>query len=82
VDASVDAEPGLPGTALARFTLAIRFGDQPPFPLTMWFPATCRPFLQHLVAEIRAAPVVTTRSVPADQDWVVFRPAVEGGDQP
>jgi hypothetical protein len=86
VDAQLAAEPGLPGTALSRFTLTVRLGTQSPFSVSLWFPSTCHPFLQSIVNEIKAAqqtmrrtPLLEVGQAPQDGDWVVFRPADDAG---
>jgi hypothetical protein len=90
VDARLAGEPGLPGTALLRLTLTVRFGQTTTFTVSLWFPPRSRPFLQGIVDEIAGrkgkpdvvdAPVLPPLEVaqaPDDEDWVVFRPANDG----
>ncbi|MDS0133233.1 MULTISPECIES: hypothetical protein [unclassified Amycolatopsis] len=93
VTATLDDEPGLPGTALVRLVLVVRLGRQATFRVPLWFPSRSRRFLQQLVDEVSGrAPGRTTRQpaprpalvplevtrAPDDDDWITFRSADEG----
>lgn len=56
VDASIVDEPGLPGTALLRFTLTVRIGQSGTFTVPLWFPAEHRQILDDLARRIRTGP--------------------------
>jgi hypothetical protein len=65
VEAQIVDEPGLPGDAMVRLTLAVRIGKDAVVTVPMWFPAEYRPFLNDLTRRIRSGEPANPPAGPA-----------------